>query len=149
MAPKYHHPPISGGDRKALTKEIAKARVMTGIFAKRSAELRERGEALIREADSLACQSCNERMWSDGGPIDPSPTVDQAINGGYPWLEIDCSRCKANRDADLAILKHVDTTCVHDLASRLHCSKCASAAKRPMASLLQLMPHPRHQDQPG
>ena len=22
-------------------------------------------------------------MWSDGGPIDPSPTIDQAINGGY------------------------------------------------------------------
>jgi hypothetical protein len=23
-------------------------------------------------------------MWSDGGPIDPSPTIDQAISGGYP-----------------------------------------------------------------
>jgi RNA-directed DNA polymerase len=22
-------------------------------------------------------------MWADGGPIDPSPTIDQAINGGY------------------------------------------------------------------
>jgi hypothetical protein len=41
-------------------------------------------EALIREADSLACQSWNEKMWSDGGPIDPSPTIDQAINGGFP-----------------------------------------------------------------
>jgi hypothetical protein len=41
-------------------------------------------EALIREADNLACQSWNERMWSDGGPIDPSPTIDQAINGGFP-----------------------------------------------------------------
>ena len=38
--------------------------------------------ALIREADNLACQSWNERMWSDGGPIHPSPTIDQAINGG-------------------------------------------------------------------
>ena len=82
IAPKYHHPPISGGDHKALTKEIAKARVMTGIFAERSADKRREGEALIREADNLACQSWNERMWSDGGPIDPSPTVDQAINGG-------------------------------------------------------------------
>jgi hypothetical protein len=40
-------------------------------------------EALIREADNLACQSWNEKMWSDGGPIDPSPTIDQAINGGF------------------------------------------------------------------
>lgn len=27
-------------------------------------------------------------MWADGGPIDPLPTVDQAVNGGYSWLEI-------------------------------------------------------------
>jgi len=55
---------------------------MTRIFAERSAEKRREGEALIREADNLACQSWNEKMWSDGGPIDPSPTIDQAINGG-------------------------------------------------------------------
>jgi hypothetical protein len=23
-------------------------------------------------------------MWSDGEPIDPSPSIDQAINGGFP-----------------------------------------------------------------
>lgn len=82
MAPKYHPTPLSGGDRKALTKELSKSRVMTRIFAERSAKKRRDGEALIREADNLACQSWNERMWSDGGPIDPSPTIDQAINGG-------------------------------------------------------------------
>lgn len=94
MAPKYHHTPLSGGDRKALSKELVKSRAMTKIFAERSAEKRRLGEALIREADNLACQSWNEKMWSDGGPIDPSPTIEQAINGGYPWLEIECSRCK-------------------------------------------------------
>ena len=64
-----------------LAKEIggSKARAMTHTFAERAAELRERGEALIGEADNLACQSRNEKMWSDGGPIDPSPTIDQAI----------------------------------------------------------------------
>jgi hypothetical protein len=71
---------------------------MTKIFAERSAEKRFAGEALIREADNLACQSWNERMWSGGGPIDPSPTIDQAINGGFTWLEIECSRCKTPRD---------------------------------------------------
>jgi hypothetical protein len=83
MAPKHHPTPLSGGDRKALKKELSKSRAMTRIFAERSAEKRRGGEALIREADNLACQSWNERMWSDGGPIDPSPTIDQAINGGY------------------------------------------------------------------
>ncbi len=50
MAPKYHHPPISGGDRKALSKELVKARAMTNIFATRSADRRREGEALIRVA---------------------------------------------------------------------------------------------------
>jgi hypothetical protein len=39
--------PLSGGDRKALTKTLT----MTRIFAERSAEKRREGEALIREAD--------------------------------------------------------------------------------------------------
>ena len=145
MSPKHHHPPISGGDRKALKKELSKSRAMTHIFAERSAEKRSQGEALIREADNLACQSWNERMWSDGGPIDPSPTIDQAISGGYPWLEIECSRCKARRDVDLAALRYVSTTCVHDLASRLVCAKCKGVGKRPAATLLQLTPRQRHE----
>jgi hypothetical protein len=75
MPPKYHPTPLSGGDRKALTKELAKSRAMTGILAERSEEKRRVGEALIREADNLACQSWNERMWSDGGSAQPSPTI--------------------------------------------------------------------------
>jgi hypothetical protein len=145
MARKHHHMPLSGGDRKAFAKELSKSRAMTRIFAERSAEKRREGDALIREADNLACQSWNERMWSDGGPAQPSPTVDQAINGSYGWLEIECSRCKAQRDVDLAALRHVGTTCVHDLAGRLVCQKCRAAGKRPAATLLQLAPRSRHQ----
>ncbi|MET4035718.1 hypothetical protein ABIB94_007419 [Bradyrhizobium sp. JR7.2] len=104
MAPKHHPTPLSGGDRKALAKELGKARAMTTILAAQSAEARAKGEALIRTADKLLAESWNERMWSVGEPIDPSPTIDQAINGGYGWLQIECSRCKAARDVDLAAL---------------------------------------------
>jgi hypothetical protein len=62
MSPKHHHMPLSGGDRKAFTKELSKSRAMTRIFAERSAEKRREGEALIREADNLSCQSWNERQ---------------------------------------------------------------------------------------
>jgi phage FluMu protein Com len=144
MAPKHHPTPLSGGDRKALAKELTKARAMTKILAERGAEKRSAGKALIREADSLACQSWNERMWADGGPIDPSPTIDQAINGGYGWLEIKCPRCKTPRSVDLAALRHVATTVIADLASRLRCQKCAKAGKRPPAELHQLAPRQRH-----
>lgn len=144
MAPKYHPMPLSGGDRKALKKELSRARAMTTILATRSAEARAQGEALIRDADQMFAESWNERMWAMGEPIDPSPRIDQAVNGGYPWLEIECSRCKTRRDVDLAALPHPSTTFVHDLASRLRCSKCAKAGRRPPATLLQLTPRSRH-----
>lgn len=72
----------------------AGSRAMTTILAAQSAEARTKGEALIRQADKLLCESLNERLWSDGGPIDPSPTIEQAVNGGYSWLEIECFRCR-------------------------------------------------------
>ncbi|MGJ4903171.1 hypothetical protein ACQR0V_16520 [Bradyrhizobium sp. HKCCYLS2058] len=143
MAPKRHPTPLSGGDRKALQKELGRARAMTTILAEQAADARAEGEALIRKADKLLCESWNERMWANGGPVDPSPAIDQAISGGYPWLEIECSRCKARRDVDLTTLHHPPTTFVHDLASRLRCSRCAAANRRPPATLLQLAQRPR------
>lgn len=143
MANKHHPTPLSGGDRKALAKQLGRARAMTTILAAQSAEARVKGEALIKEADRLLCESWNEKMWTDGGPIDPSPSVDQAVNGGYAWLEIECSRCRTKRDLDLAALRHPPTTFVHDLASRLRCRKCATTNRRPSATLLQLAQRPR------
>jgi hypothetical protein len=144
MAPKHHPTPLSGGDRKALNKELGKARAMANILAAQSAEMRAKGEAMIQQADKLLCESWNERMWSDGEPIDQSPTIDQAVNGGFAWLEIRCARCKSPSDVDLAAMKHTPTTFVHDLASRLRCRKCAKAGRRPAATLLQLAWQPRH-----
>jgi hypothetical protein len=129
--------PLSGGDRKALTKELGKARAMANILAAQSAEMRAKGEALIQQADRLLCESWNERMWSGGEPI-------QAVNGSFPWLEIQCARCKMPSNVDLAAMKHPPTTFVHDLASRLRCRKCAKAGRRPAATLLQLAQQPRH-----
>ena len=143
MAPKHHPTPLSGGDRKALTKELGKARAMTNILAAQSAEVRAKAETLLQQADRLLCESWNERMWANGEPVDPSPTIDQAVNGGFPWLEIRCSGCKTPSDVDLAGLKHPPTTCVHDLVSRLRCRKCAKANRRPAATLLQLAQRPR------
>jgi hypothetical protein len=77
---------------------------MANILATQSAEMRTKGEAMIQQADKLLCESWNERMWSDGEPIDPSPTIDQAVNGGFPWLEIRCERCKTPSDVDLAAM---------------------------------------------
>src|SRR5258708_7944153 len=117
---------------------------MTGILAAQSAGLVARAACTLQQAERLLSESWNERMWSDGGPIDPSPTIDQAVNGGFSWLEIQCARCKTESDVDLAAMKHPPTTFVHDLASRLRCRKCAEAGRRPPATLLQLTRQPRH-----
>ncbi|KRP85963.1 hypothetical protein AOQ73_36410 [Bradyrhizobium pachyrhizi] len=94
---------------------------------------------MIREADELLFQSWNW-MWADGGPVDPSPSIDWAIKAGYPWLEIKCTRCKTPRVVDLAAPHHVPTTRGQDLAGWLRCSKCRFAGKRPAAELCSLHP---------
>jgi hypothetical protein len=66
-------------------KELGRARAMTTILATQSAEARAKGEALLRTADRLLCESWNERMGADGEPVDPS-------HGSHDWLEIECSR---------------------------------------------------------
>lgn len=60
---------------------------MANILTAQSTEMRAKAEIMLQQADRLLCESWNERMWSDGEPIDPSPTIDQAINAGFPWLE--------------------------------------------------------------
>jgi len=67
MPPKHHPTPLSGGDRKALAKELRKSRAMTTILASQASEAKAQGEALIRMADKLLCESWNERMEPDSG----------------------------------------------------------------------------------
>jgi hypothetical protein len=120
---------------------------MTGILAAQSAEMRAKAEAMLQQADRLLCESWNERMWSDGEPIDPSPTIDQAINGGFPWLEIRCARCKTPSDVDLAAMTHPRTispvVCVVANAPRR-----ADGQRRPCyswdGSRVTLEPNPDH-----
>jgi hypothetical protein len=63
MAPKHHPAPLSGGDRKALKKELSKSRAMTRIFAERSAEKRREGEALNRNVERVFNPSRKETHW--------------------------------------------------------------------------------------
>jgi hypothetical protein len=86
-------------------------------------------------------------MWSDGGPAQPSPTIGLAINGGFPWLEVQCSRCRTASSIDLTAMKRPDQTCVHELEGKLRCQKCSKRARPgdrlPQGVLHQLVPRPR------
>jgi hypothetical protein len=63
MAPKHHPTPLSGGERKALNKELGKARAMTNVLAAQSAEMRTKADIMLQQADQLLCESWNERTW--------------------------------------------------------------------------------------
>jgi hypothetical protein len=92
MAPKYHPTPLSGGDRKALAKELGKARAMANILAAQAAEMRAKGEAIIQQADRLLCESWNERMerWrTDRSLTHPRPGHQRRLSlAGNPLFTL-------------------------------------------------------------
>jgi hypothetical protein len=69
MAPKHHPTPLSGGDRKALNKELGKARAMTGILEAQAAEIRTKAETLLQQTDFCA----------KAGTSGCGPTVSRSI----------------------------------------------------------------------
>jgi hypothetical protein len=53
----------------------------------------ERAAAARKEADRLACEAWNKRMLGYRGPAQPSPTLGDALNAGYLYLEVRCLGC--------------------------------------------------------
>ena len=66
------------------------------IAAERAAEAR-------READNLACEAWTKRVLAFKGPAQPSPTLGDALNAGYLYLEVRClgARPDSHRDGQL------------------------------------------------
>ena len=73
---------VIASDRPPSELETLDERVRSRLAGGLSVEMGALDEALIRKRTTLLAQSWNERMWSDDGPVDPPPTIDQAINGG-------------------------------------------------------------------
>jgi hypothetical protein len=66
-------------------------------------------------------------MWGDGEtPARPSPTIGQEINGGFPWLEVNCSLCRTPSSVDLADQPSARYA-VHLPEGRLDFKKCKKA----------------------
>jgi hypothetical protein len=103
---------------------------MMGILASQSNERRAKGEALITRPHKPSCESWNESMCSDCNLIDPSPILDQAINGRYTWLRSSvplqyAERCRFGRDEETPI------TLVHCITSGLASGTLLQLARRP------------------
>ena len=69
----------------------------------RAQAAREDAQKAIREADRATAEAWSLRMEGYGRPAQPSPTIEQCLNGGLGWLEVECNRCKIR--ASLSIIE--------------------------------------------
>ncbi|MET4180674.1 hypothetical protein ABIB94_002774 [Bradyrhizobium sp. JR7.2] len=86
----------------------------------------ERAKEARKEADKLACEAWNYRMLGYKGPTQPSPTIGDAINAGYLYLEVRCLGCDTNQTVALDIVRRAKTTPVHELERYLRCKDCSA-----------------------
>lgn len=110
----------------------------------------ERARDARKEADKLACEAWNYRMLGYKGPAQPSPTISDAINGGYPYLEVRCLGCDTNQTVALDIIRRPKTTPVHELERYMRCKECSQVRGYPYkrSTLVALRPTKISADDP-
>ena len=73
----------------------------------------ERATTARKEADRLACEAWNKRMLGYRGPAQPSPTLGDALNAGYLYLEVRCLGCDTHQTVALDIVRRPKSTPIH------------------------------------
>jgi len=61
------------------------------------------------------------------GPAQPSPTLGDALNAGYRYLEVKCLGCNTHQTVALDIVRRPKTTPVHELECHMGCKDCSQA----------------------
>ena len=81
----------------------------------------ERATEARKEADRLAVEAWNKRMLGFQGPAQPSPTLGDAINAGFGYLEVKCLGCNTHQTVALDIVRRPKATPVHELERYMRC----------------------------
>jgi len=125
---------------------------MGGSWSQRRIEWRFKDEAAKKaqaHADALACEAWNERMRLLGGPVQPSPSLRAAINGGFPFLRVVCNACQQNAWVDLTKVRRAASTAIWQLEASLVCQHCRRGRKfAPRANIEALCRHDREMGEP-
>jgi hypothetical protein len=87
----------------------------------------ERAKEARKEADRLACEAWNKRMLGFKGPAQPSPTLGDALNAGYLYLEVRCLGCDTHQTVALDVVRRPKTTPIHELERYMRCKDCSQA----------------------
>lgn len=68
------------------------------------------GNSPRRNANKLACDAWTKRMLGFRGSAQPSPTLGDAINASYCFLEIRCGACGHHSTLDLTTIRRPKET---------------------------------------
>ncbi|MDP3078468.1 hypothetical protein [Bradyrhizobium sp.] len=91
----------------------------------------ERAREARRVADRLACEAWTKRMLGFRGPAQPSPTLGDALNAGYGYLEVKCLGCQTHQTVALDIVRRPKATPIHELERYMRCSDCSQVRRYP------------------
>ena len=65
------------------------------------------------------------------GPAQPSPTLSDAINAGFGYLEVKCVGCDTHQTVALDIVRRPKATPVHELERYMRCKDCSEVRGYP------------------
>jgi hypothetical protein len=85
----------------------------------------ERAKEARKEADRLACEAWNKRMLGFRGPAQPSPTLGDALNADYLYLEVRCLGCDTHQTVALDVVRRPKTTPIHEVERYMRCKECS------------------------
>lgn len=91
----------------------------------------ERAAEARLKADRLACEAWTLRMLGYHGPAQPSPTLGDALNAGYRYLEVKCLGCEMHSTVDLTIVRQPKETPIHELERWMRCQDCSKVRGYP------------------
>jgi hypothetical protein len=64
-------------------------------------------------------------MLAFQGPAQPSPTLGDALNAGYLYLEVKCLGCDTHQTVALEIVRRRKSTPIHELERYMRCRHCS------------------------
>ena len=99
----------------------------------------EQAQNAQKVADRLSCEAWNERLTQLGGPLQPSPSLRAAINGGFPWLRVECNACQQNAGVDLRKIRRPEETPIWALEASLVCHHCRRGRSFPPRARIEML----------
>jgi hypothetical protein len=122
-AARILHIPLSGRDRRHYAAELRKAETAYRNLLRESEAAPAAADRALAEAHRLDCELWSTRLFL-GGSDQPSPSIANALHGGYELLEVQCRYCNHAHTVDLALVIWPRERPVHTMRRALYCARC-------------------------